>query len=191
MPTEPDDAGVSVLELLVAMTIMSVFGSMFVGAIVQMYGVARRTEAATVIQSQITVAFQRLDAEIRYASGFSTPGSVTGASTDWYVEYLLANTGVESCGELRLQGTTGELQWRRWAHGGTPGGWAVLASSVTATAPFSVVPPGSGSRNQTLALSLVSSFNGRTRHLQTTFAALNSAPGQDTSTSCVEGRSTP
>jgi hypothetical protein len=186
---EPGDAGVTVLELVTAMTIMSVFGSIFTGAVVQMYGSARRTEAAAGVQSQIATTFQRLNAEVRYAKGFSTPGPATG--TDRYVEYLVANSGTEYCGELRLRGSTGQLQWRRWTRGGTPGGWAVLASDVSSSAPFSVVPTAAGSRNQTLTLSITSVQNGRSKQLQTTFVALNSVRTEGSATACVEGRSAP
>lgn len=189
MRREPDDAGLTLLELIVAMTIMSIFGLMFVSGITQMYQVANRTSAAATALSQINIAFQRLDGQIRYAGGFSTPGP--NAGTDQYVEYLTANTGTEICGELRFQSSTSQLRWRQWNHGGTPGGWTVLASNVTSSTPFAVTAPASGSAYQTLTLTLTSAVYGRTKAFRTTFAALNSTTTVNSSAYCVEGRQVP
>jgi len=186
---EPDDAGVTLVEPLVAMTVMTIFGSVFINAVVQMYSIASHTESAVGAQNQVTIAFRRLDAELRDARGFSAPGPNTG--TDRYVEYLVANTATESCGEILLRGSTGQLKWRRWTRGSTPSGWTVLAANLTAATPFTVVTPVSVNRNQTLTLSLTSTWNGRARNLQTMFAALNSNRAVDSSTSCTEGRSAP
>jgi len=189
MAPEPDDAGVTLLELVVSMTIMSIFGAMFVSAIAQMYQVANRTNAAASALSQINIAFQRLDGQFRYASGISTPGPATG--TDKYVEYLTTNTGTAVCGELRLRSTTSQLQSRQWTQGGTPGGWTTLASNVSSSTPFTVVTPATGSAYQTVTVSLASTVSGRTRTFRTTFAALNTSPAVDTSAYCVEGRLVP
>jgi len=184
-----DDAGVTLLELMVAMTLMSFFGAIFVSGIAQMYRMAGRAEAAADAQAQIRIAFIRLDTQIRYATGLSTPGPATG--TDRYVEYLTSNTGTEMCGEVRLQGSTSLLQWRQWKRGDPPGGWTVLASGITSTTPFTVTGTSTGSANQTLTISLTSTASGRAKQSRTTFAALNSGPGVDTSAYCVEGRLAP
>jgi prepilin-type N-terminal cleavage/methylation domain-containing protein len=185
----PDDDGVTLIELMVAMTLMSVFGTIFVSGIAQMYRAANEAEAATTAQSQINVAFGRLDTEIRYATGLSTPGPATG--TDRYVEYLTSNTGTEMCGELRLRGSTSLLQWRQWKRGDPPGGWTLLASGVSSATPFTVTPTSTGSASQTLTVLLTSAVSGRAKQFRTTFAALNSGPGVDTSAYCVEGRQAP
>lgn len=189
MHRDSDDSGVTLVELVVAMTIMSIFGMMFVRAVVQMYRVTDRTSAAASAQSQVNVAFTRLDTQLRYAAGISTPGPGIGA--DPYVEYLTTNTGTEICGELRLRSSVSQLQWRRWTRGGTPGGWMVVASNVTSGTPFTLTGSGSGTANQTLTLSLTSAMNGRAKDFRTTFAALNSTQSGDTSAYCVEGRQVP
>jgi prepilin-type N-terminal cleavage/methylation domain-containing protein len=185
----PGDDGVTLMELVVAMTLMSVFGTIFVSGIAQMYRAANHAEAVATAQSQVTTAFGRLDTQIRYATGLSTPGPATGA--DRYVEYLTSNTGTEVCGEVRLRGTTSLLQWRQWKRGDPPGGWTVLASGVSSATPFTVTPTTTGSTSQTLTISLTSAVSGRTKQFRTTFAALNSGPGVDTSAYCVEGRQAP
>ena len=53
-----------------------------------MFRTANKTEAVATAQSQISIAFQRLDKEIRYAEGISTP---TSSGTGWYVEYVTAD----------------------------------------------------------------------------------------------------
>lgn len=187
MRRDPDDSGVTLLELVVAMTIMSIFGTMFVNAIVQMHRATDRTNATATAQSDFNTVFLRLDAQIRYATGISIPGT----GPDPYVEYLITNTGAEVCGELRLLSANSQLQWRQWARGATPGGWTVLASNVSSSTPFTLTVADSGSAYQTLTLSLTSAVNGRTKEFRTAFAALNSTQAVDSSAYCVEGRQVP
>ena len=189
MRGDPDEAGVTLLELTVAMTVMSIFGTIFVGGIAQMYRVTNRVEAVAIAQAQVNVAFHRMDTRIRYATGLSTPGPATG--TDRYVEYLTSNTGTEICGELRLQGSTSRLQWRQWTRGQTPGGWTLLASNVSSATPFTVTPATVGTAYQTLTVSLSSTANGGTKQFRTVFAALNSSASVDSTAYCVEGRQVP
>jgi prepilin-type N-terminal cleavage/methylation domain-containing protein len=189
MRPDPDDAGVTLIELMVAMTLMSIFGTIFVSGIAQMYRAANYAEALATAQSQVRIAFGRLDTQIRYATGLSTPGPATGA--DRYVEYLTSNTGTEMCGQIRLQGSTSLLQWRQWNRGGQPGGWTLLASQVSSATPFTVTQTSTGSASQTLTITLTSAASGGSKQFRTTFAALNSGPGVDTSAYCVEGRQTP
>jgi prepilin-type N-terminal cleavage/methylation domain-containing protein len=181
-----DDAGVTLMELVVAMTIASIFGVILTGAIVQTYHVTNSADADASAQSQLNIAFLRLDTEIRYAAGISAPGRDTGG--DPYVEYLTTNTGADICGELRLNGAAAQLQWRRWPRGDAPGGWTVLASEVSSATPFTFGAPGTGAAYQTLTLSLDSGVGPHAKQFRTTFTALNSTPSEHTEEYCVEGR---
>jgi len=184
-----EDDGVTLLELVVGMAVMSIFGLMLTGAVLQTYHVTNGTDAAATAQSQLNGAFLRLDTEIRYAAGISAPGPATG--TDRYVEYLTTNSGTDVCGELRLNGAAGQLQWRQWARGGKPGGWTVLASDVKSGTPFTFHAAGAGDAYQTLTVSLTSAGGATTKEFHTDFAALNSTPTVDSAAYCVEGRSVP
>jgi prepilin-type N-terminal cleavage/methylation domain-containing protein len=201
--TGPDD-GVTLMEMVVAMTITAMFMAMFTTAIVQIYGVLDRSDATSTVQAQLNIAFLRLDGELRYAAGITTPGLGSAGSTDWYVEYL--NTGTSTCSQLRLHlapgDTTRSLQWRSWTSAGSPPpGWITLASGLTATTPFTVLPADATSDFVRLELTVTAqSGSGRTgtsRLTDVTFAALNSRPPTDPQTGelvpvdpsvCIQGR---
>jgi type II secretory pathway pseudopilin PulG len=190
-----DDEGVSLVELIVAMTLMSVVGAMFTGGVLQVYRSLNKTDSDYVAQSQINQAFSTLDREIRYAKSVSTPATV---GSDWYVEYLVQLNNVDTCVELRLSTSAGQLQRRSWAQGVTPvtpTAWGVLASNVTATTPFTTLALDkqnlTGFRFQRLTVNFTSTSGGggtgTTRQTNVTFAALN-ATAFDNASTCIEGR---
>jgi prepilin-type N-terminal cleavage/methylation domain-containing protein len=184
------DAGVTLLEVVVSMTIMSMLMSIFTVGVVQMYRSASRAEAISAAQSQAYIVFQRLDGEIRYASAISTEGTV---GVDPYIEYLTTTGHAETCNQLRLKTDTAQLQRRTWVQGTTPGGWTRIASDVGAPAapdkPFTFT---TGNNFQTLQLHLVAgpaaSGSRVTAETRVTFTALNTSRGADTKDVCTEGR---
>jgi hypothetical protein len=191
-----DDAGVSLVELLVAMSLMAMVGAMFTTGIVQIRSSINKADSTYESQNQINAAFLRLDQEIRYASGVSTPDKAGG---DWYVEYSVDVKSVDTCVELRVNAATRQLQRRQWGHGATPlqpTGWTTLATGVTATTPFATTVADkanlTGLRFQTLTLDVTSTTGagamGSTRATNVTFTALNTTI-TDSSKTCVEGRS--
>ena len=189
-----DDAGVTLIELVVALSLTGTVLALFTGAVVQMHDTANRTESIGSAQSQLHIALQRLDKEVRYASDITPAGSVGGA---WYVE-LLATAGTPVCIELRLEG--GRLQRRTWVENefaGTRTPWLPLASGVRAAGtgvPFTVVPPDANVGFERLRFRLaVDSGAGATAassETDITFTALNTAR-DDAASSCAEGRSQP
>ncbi|MCU7729269.1 prepilin-type N-terminal cleavage/methylation domain-containing protein [Actinoplanes sp. KI2] len=191
-----DDAGVSLVELLVAMSLMAMVGAMFTTGIVQIRRSINKADSTYESQNQINSAFLRLDREVRYATGVSTPAQVSG---DSYVEYSVTVNGVDTCVELRLKTATRELQRRQWVHGATPlqpTGWTTLASGVTATTPFATTIADkatlTGLRFQTLTLNVTSTTGagaqGSARETNVSFTALNTSVA-DSSKVCIEGRS--
>jgi prepilin-type N-terminal cleavage/methylation domain-containing protein len=191
-----DDRGVTLIEVMVAMTLMSVAGAMFTGSIIQVYKSINKAESNYTAQSQINSAFSRLDKEIRYARSVSTPATVSG---DYYVEYLVELSDVDTCVELRLHTSTSELQRRSWAQGVTPVApttWTTLATNITATTPFTTYGLDknslTGNRFQRLNITVTSkaggATTGSTRQSNVTFTALN-ATATDNASTCVEGRS--
>ncbi|GGS74931.1 hypothetical protein GCM10010156_37180 [Planobispora rosea] len=119
------DAGVSLIEVLVTMGIMSVLMAIFTAGIVQVYRVVGSTESLATAQEQMHVAFQRLDREIRYASWIGEPGT---DGDYWYVEFAYAElpdkdatTLTKKCGQLRLDLGRGVLQLLRWTPGSPSG----------------------------------------------------------------------
>lgn len=189
------DAGTTMIDVVVAMTLMSAFMAMFTGGIVQMFRSANETEAMSIAQSQLTTAFLRLDGEIRYAAGISDPGPV---GADSYVEYLTTNTGVAVCTELRLNVASGQLQSRSWPRDVTPpapGAWNPLASDISSSQPF-VRSAGDSTYNfQRLRLNLAATAGGGTtgasKQTDVTFTALNTTQDTDSDTVCADGRLLP
>ncbi|BAL90365.1 hypothetical protein AMIS_51450 [Actinoplanes missouriensis 431] len=189
-----DDAGFTLIELAVAMSVMGFFTAIVATAIAQMYHTANQAEAVQSLQSRLNVVFERLDTEIRYAAAISRPGP-GGDGRDAYVEYLNVNGGAQLCTELRLRG--GVLQRRAWTSGETPsGGWSTLAGEITSSTPFTV--SSNGNVRQQLRLTLTATFAaaGPAAGSHTTeflFTALNSDASATTSnaTVCTEGRTSP
>jgi hypothetical protein len=190
------------------MTIMSVVMALFTGGMVSMFNVSNKGESLAFSQVQNNTSYVRLDHEIRYASGISTPGAMNG---DPVVEYLITTvqqstgTATATCYELRLHGTT--LQSRKWTQNATPpAAWATLATGVTAAAASPAVPPLTAASTppftrypadatfnfQRLRLQLQSSSGlGKTASVagtDITFTALNTTLGTSSSSVCTEGR---
>jgi type II secretory pathway pseudopilin PulG len=184
------DAGVTLIELVVSMSLMSFATAIISSGFVQMYRVLDINDAQTSAQQQLSTAFERLDRDVRYAAGISSPAVVNG---DWYVEYLMDAGGTPTCVELRLHGSTAQLQRRGWASGSSvaPTAWMPIASGVTATVPFVLLPADAALNFQRLQVALQSTAgNGPTassRQSSSTWAALNAT--QPTDTVCTERRS--
>ncbi|MBM2619622.1 prepilin-type N-terminal cleavage/methylation domain-containing protein [Actinoplanes sp. LDG1-06] len=206
-----DDDGVTLIEIVFAMLIMGIAGSLFTVAVIQIYRSTNQVEASFDAQRQIEAMYVRLDTEIRYARSISDPAKVSG---DWYVEYLLSVSNVDTCVGLRLNTTTGELQRRQWTKNIdplVPSAWTVLASNVVGTTPFTVIPADkktlTGFRFQRLTLAMSSVVGGgggqgggtragSTQETNVTFTALNasaaqsdtSSTGDSNASTCTEAR---
>lgn len=205
-PPERDDAGFSLMEIVVTMTLLSVLMSLVTAAILQIYHAVNGVDSLSAAQSQVNVSFARLDREVRYARAISDPALV---GADYYVEYQLTDDGVDTCVELRLQTSTSKLQRREWANTAStpvPSAWTTLADGITATTPFTVTDPDTqaliGYRYQRLALAFTSTAGGgrslnaagaragAVREIKVAFTALNTT-GVDLSTvsaTCTQGR---
>lgn len=185
------DRGVTLVEMAVALTLMSIFLAMFTTGVVRLFRSANHNDAAATAQSQIHIAFQRLDTQIRYAASISLEGTGPGGS-DWYVEYLTTHTGTPVCTQLRLT-AGGLLQDRSWTQGATPPSFATLSSGISGTHPFTRESAGvDGYAFERLAVSVSASGgpDARTRQISIAFTALNSSAGTANDTACTEGRPT-
>ncbi len=192
---ERDERGFTLIEVMVAMVVMTVFMAMFTVSMQQMYRATNKTESLSVAQSQISISFLRLDKEIRYAAGISTPGTV---GSDSYVEYLTTNGSSPLCTQLRLTGVGRLLQRRTWSQGSsplTPSGWTVLASDVTSTQPFTYLAPDASFNFQRLRLKFVANSGSGAaatlKQIDVTFTALNTTLTTSSATVCTEGRAVP
>jgi prepilin-type N-terminal cleavage/methylation domain-containing protein len=183
-----DEHGVTLVELVVAMTIMSIFMSIFTAVAVQMFKFESDTESATSAKTQIHLAFLRLDREIRYASGISTPTSA-------FVEYVRTDTHDPLCSELWLDPASKALRTRSWTQGTTPASnWITLATDATATTPFTLFAAAPPYTTQRLNLTITigpNGGNGPSRVMNATFTAQNTTTSTSSGTVCTEGRLVP
>lgn len=178
------DAGVTLMELMVGLTIMTIFMGMFTGAAVMMYNSTSKAEAIGETASQLSIAFSRLDKSVRYASAISQPG--TGMDGNTYVEWQSTYSGATNCTQLRLDTGADQLQQRTWTVAG-PGtytaltNWTPLASGLAtgATDVFSRSVSTETMPHQQLRIYLVAQSMGRTGPTtpisDVTFTAFNSS----------------
>lgn len=190
-PTGRGDAGITLIELVVAMGLMGVFLAIFTAAIVDVYGTVNRTQAISEAQTQVNLAMTRLDQEIRYAAEISKPA----ASGDPTVEYLTTHTGVAVCSQVRLDVDRQSLQRRAWQQGGTPPRWDTVPPLVghIAAAEFTLPVEDGVQLNRLTVRLTAASGSGRTaaeKETVVTFTAQNSTAA-DESEVCAEGRGHP
>ncbi|BCY14168.1 type II secretion system protein J [Actinoplanes sp. L3-i22] len=132
------DEGFSLIDLIVATSIMSFIMVIVTGAIIEIYSDVNRTDGISTARDQLGNSFRRLDREIRYATWVNTPGKVGG---DWYLEFA-TNSG---CQQLKF--SNGVLSRATYASSPTPtvGPALTIASQLTQTGttdPFTVYDPG-------------------------------------------------
>ncbi|WP_306831619.1 PulJ/GspJ family protein [Catenuloplanes nepalensis] len=198
------DAGITMAEVMVSMTVMAVLMVIFTGAIIQIHGVVNKADTFAETQLQLNNAFIRLDKEVRYARAISEPAQVNG---DWYVEYVIVQDTVDTCVELRMQTSTRMLQRRQWQQdqgSPAPTRWTTIANGVGSATPFTVTDAdstavnGFGYQRLTLDMTAVqgggSGSNGAragsTRQSNITFTALN-ATATNVEETCIEARGIP
>jgi hypothetical protein len=169
------DDGTTLAELIVGMAVISVCGAIFSAGILEFNASSDANDSLTSAQAQTDTAFERLDKEIRYASGISTPAHV---NTSWYVEYA---SNPDRCTQLRMTDTTGLLQSRTQTGTGAISGWRQLASQLSGARGFTrTAAADNAGRNQQLSVNFTLSTGSRwaeaTRPVSFTFTALNTSP---------------
>ena len=211
---EPDDSGFSLVELMVTMGIMTILLGIVTTAFLQVFRTTSAAQSLSTAQSQLQIAFQRFDRELRYASWIAVPGKV---GTTWYVEF--AGVDPTDCSQLRLEAPVtasaadagGVLQLLQWTRGAPPAAGTrgqTLASTVVtggADAPFALQAPGlmpfanpTGDAVggdfapdfQRLRIRLTTQVGRTTTGIDTTFTALNTSRNTSTTNGCSEGRPT-
>jgi type II secretory pathway pseudopilin PulG len=177
-----DDAGFTLIDTLMSTVVMTVVMAVFTTSILSMYRTAKNVDAKSMAQTQISIAMQRLDREVRYAVGISQP-----YNSGQYVDFLTVQQGKQECVQLRVAG--GVLARRTWIYRQAPGsaGWTTLAGGVTAAAPFAYLAPTTALGFQQLTVTLQVGTGGGKDVNTGTFTAMNSSrtTGNDY---CIAGR---
>jgi prepilin-type N-terminal cleavage/methylation domain-containing protein len=134
-----DDRGFSLVEVMMAMSIMTFVTVVIVGAVTQIYSGTKRVDNVSQARDQLDTSFSRLDKELRYASWVARPGK--GASGNWYVEFAT----LDGCRQLKLT-TDGRLFLTLWAPGATTTDTPMALASgvrvITGTDPFTLLKAG-------------------------------------------------
>ncbi|SNY66511.1 PulJ/GspJ family protein [Paractinoplanes atraurantiacus] len=200
-PPEEKDGGYSLLELIVAMGIMSVVLVVVFGGIMQVYSAVNRTEGTSFARDQVAAAFRRLDTQLRYASWLSSKAAVPVGGR-YYLEFALP-TG---CRQLVYD--NGVLTLASWTAPAAPGKAMVVASELAlmpGTAPFTVITPteqpyasasagsdamGSGYTPEfyQIRLRLNATVGTTTIPFDTLFSAENTTRNTNTENPCSSGR---
>jgi hypothetical protein len=168
------------------MTLMAIFMSMFSASVVMMYDSTSKTEAIADTASQLSIAFNRLDTSVRYASAITQPG--VGSDGNSYVEWRTTYTGTAVCTQLRLASSVGQLQQRTWTPSASGtytalSAWQPLASSVRPDAGVGVftLPSVAQGAPVKLRIYLLAQTMGRSGQTDSvsdvTFTAFNTLPG--------------
>lgn len=157
---EDREAGVSLMELVVAMGIFTIVIAVFMGGLLTMTRGAVRAQDVTDSGDALRKTFQTMDKQIRYASSINFPG--VGASGSHYVEFLttaVPDGGDPLCTQWRFDPTARTLEFRTWRDvpASTRSGWHNIASDVRnelsgagAVPPFVLLPAGSSTTRQRL-----------------------------------------
>lgn len=192
------DDGMTLIEMVVGMLIMSICLAIFTGVIVTMTSTVNKVQAVTTSASDVNAAFMQLDKVVRYSDAITPTGQ--GTSGDWYVELDSVDdtTDIETCRQLRVDRATQQLQSRTWtATGATTytnlSSWTMLANDISNgtaasgatdqpfTVPTALTAAATGF--QRLTITVIASATGSgtaTNRSQMTFTALNSSASATT-----------
>jgi prepilin-type N-terminal cleavage/methylation domain-containing protein len=181
-----NDAGFSLVELLIAMLVFAIFLTILLSSIT---GIVRASTKVSVVASTsngLLNVFQKFDRQVRYADAVNFPG--TGSTGYIYVEFRVnkasSPNGVTTCTQWRLNTTTSSLQSRTWPEmaNATATPWITMlpnvANDALPTYPFKLIPADSTFKNQQLVLTIdggLAPIKGAA--VSTTFVARNSLIG--------------
>lgn len=176
------DTGITLIEMVVSLSVLAIFLTIFTGATVSIYSTTNRAEALMDSSAQAHLAFNRLDLSVRYASAIGQPRPDTAGNPTVAFRSGVAEGTI--CTQLRVDQSSRQLQQRTWSvvDGGWDAltGWTVLASSVRAAdgvAAFTLTEPGEIPRQQ-LTIRLVATSgpdsSASTAQVDATFVAFNS-----------------
>lgn len=198
------DAGFTLAELMVAMSLLGIFMAIVTASMVAMYHSAQHSDAVGRTTQEINGAYLWLERTVRYADYVadpvaSPPGVVfrSTAATD------TDPVPVARCFQVVLQsdGDTDALRYRTWPvdDAAAATGWKTLASGLvppeSGIAPFTVQQPGDAAGDGLPALATAQlrvalaaedgGLRGATSESEMTFVALNAVTRGAGSGSCV------
>lgn len=179
------DAGMTLVETLVAMGIFTVVLAVFMAAVVSMTSSTSRVNATADAGDGVRAVFLRLDRQVRYADAINQP--VSSARGSWYVEFRTsqrAGGAPTTCTQWRYDPTARVMQFRTWPDGQVPAdAFQTVTTRVlpvdASGSPFSVATADADHLNQKLTVSVTSGSGSGTSagraSMTTSFVARNSS----------------
>jgi len=180
LPGDRDDAGVTLVELVVAMSVFLVVLSVVMGAVVSSTRTVVSATAVAESADQTQRAYRRFDREVRYADAVNRPTTVSG--TKQYVELRTSAVAVGQpvrCTQWRYDSVDGTLAVRTWPDATTPavGAWTTVAARLrtgsAALPAFTFLPAATNQRQGLRVVLQGSTTAGRSTSLDATFMARN------------------
>ena len=177
--------GFTLVELMIAMMVFSIFLVIVVTSILGLTKSASRIQVAAVSSNQELAVFASLDRQIRYADGVNAQG--TGSSGSIYIEFRTPSdstpTHTTVCSQWRYDPTAQTLASRSWTDGnlGSATSWNVMLSNVAndggANYPFQFVnASATGSSMEEMILTMdAGNASVKGAAISSTFVARNSA----------------
>jgi prepilin-type N-terminal cleavage/methylation domain-containing protein len=191
-----EEDGVTLIELIVSLMLMSVMLTIFTTGVVQMYQAANKTESLADAQSQLNTVFLRLDKVVRYAGWIS---DLQQSGTRYDIRMQTTGADGQHCYGLKLLGDQDRLFITDWtlenpptvsAYAGTSI-WAALATNVDAPSggkPFDRIPADDKQNFDRLQLDLVatagSGTSGTKTNTSVSFTALNTSLARSPTDAC-------
>ena len=209
-PGEKEDAGFTVIELVIALAIFSVFLTIVLSSIAAITKASSKVQVTAQSSSAELAAFQRLDHQIRYSDAINFPG-VGSPSGDPYVEFrtpaVSEASGITLCTQWRFDLTSHSLQQRTWndVAGATPGAWQTNLTNVAndggAAYPFQLRPAvGAGAQQLVFTVDsgnvritgakIISTFVARNSSIQSPSNADDHVAGASDTPVCLAGFTT-
>ncbi|MEO8093952.1 MAG: type II secretion system protein [Pseudolysinimonas sp.] len=180
------ESGFTLVELLVAMLVFSIFLAIMITAVIGITRASSRAQLLARSASSVLAVFESLDRQIRYANAINFPGA--SASGARYVEFRTgadsSYSGVSTCTQWRFVPSTKVIQTRQWIDSASavPSPWSTKITTVVdvggSNYPFKMLPATiSGSAMQQLVLSVSSGTDliNPGAAISSTFVARNSS----------------
>ena len=121
-----NDAGFSLMEVMVGSAVMSVVMAIATSAFVHMYRTTNATEANALTEANLMASFAKLDRDLRYAYRINAPYQPTADT--FAVDYVVPDVrNTLLCVQLTLPMSGGALVRRQWPQAST----SADASAVT------------------------------------------------------------
>ena len=179
-----DASGFSLIELIVAMSIFTIFIAVFLAAVVGLARGATQAQVRAEATTGVLQVFQNIDRQVRYADAINYPG-LGLASGYRYIEFRTpassSVTNKTTCTQWRYLPDLNRIESRQWedSSGSVATNWNTKLTTVIdrpeVTYPFELIPAAGNARQELkLTIEAGNSSVAASSEIETTFVARNS-----------------